>query len=96
MDLGVDPVAGAYDRGVVVGAGLLLIYALPEDDRRRVRNGLAIYGVFSLLHLVALGRYWRYVLMLLSALVIGGHSWATAGNRQTNRVTQPPANWATK
>ena len=46
------------------GAGLILIHALIEDNRRRVRNGLTIYGVFSLLQLVALGRYWQAVTWL--------------------------------
>lgn len=75
----------------LLGVGLILVHALVEDDRLRVRNGLAIYGVFSLLQLIALARYWPavtwqsplswlYVIMLLSALAIGGYSWV-AGRR---------------
>lgn len=84
----------------LLGAGLILVHARLDGDRRRVRNGLIIYGLFGLFQLLALVRFagdvqwqnpfsWLYGLLLLGAMTVGVYGWRVAPATKTVTPTPP-------
>lgn len=84
----------------LLGAGLILVHARLDGDRRRVRNGLIIYGLFGLLQLLTLVRFagdvqwqnpfsWLYGLLLLGALVVGVYGWRIESTTKMVTPTSP-------
>jgi hypothetical protein len=91
------PLTGRMVAAWLIGAGLILVHALLDGDLRRVRNGMAIYAIFSVLQGVALARFasevrwaepltWLYVIMLMTAVILGSYTWVAASKVMPPRL----------